>query len=403
MNEIIKKTEDTKTSEATKKVKFQLLEAFALLVWLYLIVKIFVFDFDNYLIQKYFPSLFWVIQFKFFVIISTLSISWLLLRTKGLFKIIGFTVIYPFFLIFWRIPRILFKSKSWVGIFALIEILISFFKSFKLNFIIFTAVAISCLFILTSTTKYFLIPSMVILFAYLINHFIRRVKYAFRPFNIFSSNFEKLLVYWQKIQANLSVKAIQKYNDKQEINSKWVDNLQQTLILNKICYFLITKLRNFKQSSFAIIYSLVSLIITFFVTIIVFSFQNFVLFKINQNSFFQIPQGGLWAFFYYSFNAIFTNAINDFYPISNWARFFNSLEIFFGFLILVILLFLFTTIIREKQNEQIDTAIVVIQKQAITLENFIKEEFQFSAEEALKELEKMKGSMLKIIYFFMSQ
>jgi hypothetical protein len=143
-----------------------------------------------------------------------------------------------------------------------------------------------------------------------------------------------------------------------------------------------------------------SLILTVCITVIVFSFINLAIYKADPYSFNSIPRGNFLFFVYYSFNTLFTNSINDFYPISDIARFISSLEIFFGFLIIVILFFLFTTILRDKHNEEIDSAIVALKKQGQELESYISTEYKMDIDAAIKTVEEIKGGMIKIIYFF---
>jgi hypothetical protein len=393
--------EKSKEQEIVKIKKRHHAEIFCIVTWLYLVIKIFVFDFDAYFLYNYLPSLSWIINYKFFILLAFISICWMLLKTKKFLKLIGFLFIYPPFFIFYRIPKLLFKAKSWVGIFALIEIAISFFRSLKFNVIIFTAVAFSCLFILKTESKYLLIISIVTLFAYLINHFVRCFRYAFRPFNIFSIQSEKIIEQWKKLQDQFAVKNINKYNEKHEINEKWANNLQILIILNKICCFIILKLRNFQKSGFAIIYSLSSLIGTFFITIFVFTLQNLALSKLSPNSFVGSASKSFGEFFYYSFNTIFTHSGNELYPASTLARVFSCLEIFSGFLIVIIIVFLLLTIFREKHNEQINNAIMTIENQALVSQDFIRKEFSLNIDEAIQEIEKIKGALVKVIYFLM--
>lgn len=148
---------DTLVEETIKPVKKQsemkkaVRELFALLLWFYLVVKLFIFDFDVYLIESYMPSFMWTVRFKFLLYLVFLSTYWLLVGDKNFFKTIGYILIYPFILFFWRIPKMLFRN--WFLVFTTLSFAVSFFKSFKINIVTFTVISVSTVLILISNQR----------------------------------------------------------------------------------------------------------------------------------------------------------------------------------------------------------------------------------------------------------
>jgi len=392
-----------KQKSISNKFYIKSAEIISIFFWTYIITKFFVIDFDVIIIYKYFPKLNWLIKYKFFVLLVIICFFVIFFKGTNLLKYFAFILIYPFFLLFWRIPKLLLRTKNWICVFAALEIIISFFKRLKFNFAIFTFVIISALLILTTSSSYTLIPAITILFLFLINYFINRFKYAFNPFRNLTIQSETLAKIWNAMQEKFSLPKTEEniIETKYLIeNPQYVNNLQIILIINKMCYFLISKLRNFKHSKVSVFYSIFNIIISVIVTIIIFGFINFALYKLNPDSFYNPNLDSFISFLYYSLNTIFTNGIHDFYPTGNIARLFNSIEIVFGFLILMILYFLLTTIFRERHNEQIDNAIITMKSQAAAIEKFMEKEYKLTPNQALDEIEKIKGSMLKIIYYF---
>jgi hypothetical protein len=47
----------------------------ALVIWVYTVVKLFVYDIDNFLIETYFPRMSWLVEYKFFIVIGIFSIA----------------------------------------------------------------------------------------------------------------------------------------------------------------------------------------------------------------------------------------------------------------------------------------------------------------------------------------
>jgi len=49
-------------------------ELLAILVWLYIVVKLFVFDLDAFVFKTYFPAFAWLLDYKFFIFITIGSV-----------------------------------------------------------------------------------------------------------------------------------------------------------------------------------------------------------------------------------------------------------------------------------------------------------------------------------------
>jgi hypothetical protein len=403
MNEEIA-TQEIKAKTKDSPFKVYLRESLGFLFWAYILIKIFVLDIDLFIVNKYVPYLHWIIDYKFFILISGISICWLIIGKKEFAKVISVIVSYPLILVFWRIPVIFYKRKSWIGVFALIGITTSIFKNIKVNFLLFTIVSLSILLILVSSSPILLYLSIIILLAYLVFHFFRKFKFSFKPSNTFSVQSDTIINFWRKHQDKFGLfnelKDVEYKNMDSTARQKWSTNLQTIIIYNQVCYFLSSKLRNYQKSRFNIAIYLLSIIITFFITVFSFGFINLAVYKIEPQSFNTMLVDRFLFFVNYSFNTLLTYSINDFYPISDLARIINSLELFFGFLIIVILFFLFTTILRDKHNEEIDTAIMALKKQGEEFESYITKEFKMDIESAIKTVEELKGGMIKIIYFF---
>jgi hypothetical protein len=173
------------------------------------------------------------------------------------------------------------------------------------------------------------------------------------------------------------------------------------LILNTGCYFIASKLQSFQKSKTTILLYLLNLVYTIFLTIFVFGFINYALHKIDPSSFQTFPNVQIIHFFYYSFNTIFTNGINDFFPISMIARFINSVEIFFGFLILIILFFLLTTIQRDKHNEELDQVVDAMGNQGEELEKFIESQYKLDFEKSIKLLQEIESDLVQIVIYLL--
>ncbi|MDP3149296.1 MAG: hypothetical protein Q8N83_09240 [Ignavibacteria bacterium] len=400
--EVTKDISEKKPKEAKWVVGLR--EIIGGILWSFLIVKIFFFDIDIFFINAINPSWVVILNYKFFINLGILSILWITLGNDKFLKLISTILFFPWILLFWRIPKIFWKSKSWIGVFASIGIVFTFFSTLKTNFMNFTVISFSVLVVWISYSQPLLIIAMIFLFLYLIYHYAKRFKYAFKPSHIFTIQSEVINRYWSNIKDYFKlaedIKAADFDNMSAIQKEKWCNNLQYLLIVNRLFFFITSKLRKFQKSRLNIIYYFVSMFFTLIVTVIIFSLQNFALFKIDPNSFNALPKGNFFFFIYYSFNTLFTNSINDFYPISDFARFLNSFETFFSFLFVAIVFFLFTTIIRDKHNEEITSVIETMTKKGHELEGLISVEYNMELLQAIRLVEEIKGNLIQVIYYF---
>ncbi len=396
--------EDKKEKYITPITLYVIREILVVFLWIFIFVKLLIFDFDIYFFKVFVPSLSWIIDYKFIILIVTLSIFWIISNKSFFRQTIALLIFYPLFLLFWRIPRFLFKSKSWVSIFGSINIIVSFLKNIKLNFIIFTIVITSIVIVLFSQSTVLITIAMISLFLYLIYHFAHRVYYSFAPSKIFAVESNTLISLWEthkeKFYLPNELKNVTGEEIPKERFDKWSTNLQLLITFNKLCYFVASKLKSFQKSRTAVLYFIIGVLFTLFITIIIFAFINYGLYKIDPLSFDKASKGGIMFFIYYSFNTILTNSIFDFNAVSSLARTISSIEIGFGILILVILFFIKSTVQNEKYNEEINNVITAIEKQGNDLEKFVGEEFNLSLDNAISEIEKIKGAFIKIIYYF---
>ena len=93
-----------KDNKKTSLISILTREIIAIICWIYVITKLFIFDIDIYIIERYFSDYAWVINYKFFILIGTLAIIWLLTKNRQLIIWSLFIFFYPVVLLFWRIP-----------------------------------------------------------------------------------------------------------------------------------------------------------------------------------------------------------------------------------------------------------------------------------------------------------
>ena len=169
------------------KLHFWIREIISVFFWVYLIAKLFVFDFDVFLIQRFAPQWQWLIYGKFFVFIGTIAFVWLFTKNSQIARWLLYITFYPLILCC-RIIYLLLKKRSWLLIIGVVNFIVSLFRFAKYRFIVFALSTIAFALIFFSN-NYVVIDTLIVsLLFFLTMAFIRHFYYAFRPSALYQTH-----------------------------------------------------------------------------------------------------------------------------------------------------------------------------------------------------------------------
>ncbi|MCL4874232.1 hypothetical protein KJ039_09140 [bacterium] len=386
------------------KAKRFLKEIIAISFWIYVFVKLFVFDLDVFLVNRFAPEYIWLTNLKFFIILAVLAIIWLVSKNKNIFFWSMYIIFYPAILFFWKFPFFIFKQKSWSFAFASINALISFFISIKYNFIIIATFIISLAIIFYFSNVIIIWCAIFALSMLLFVIYVHRLLLIFKPaaiFQLYSKIFSAMREHAQSsfvLDENMKAQPIEKLDQKQL--EKWTANLQTAVLFNRICLFVAKKLKNYQNSGLNIISYVLTLLLLVIFTTISFTFINYGLYKINNN-FFDISISNtpsLFIFFYYSFNNLLFNSIQEIQPIVPITQTVFMLESFFALFLIVIFVSLLLTVKSKRHSDELDKTIGKINEEGNSLEKLIAAEYNLDIESAIRELDRLKAGLVAFIY-----
>lgn len=381
-------------------------EIIAASFWMYVILKLFIFDIDIWLINKYLPDYSWLINFKFFILIGAVAIVWLITKNKQILSWTLYIVFYPAVVLFWKIPFFVFRQKSWIFAFALINAIISFSKSIKYNFIAFALFLASFAVIFGFSNTKLLWPAILVLFIILSIIYIRRFILVFKPSSIYlvyikifsaTKNYGSKQTTLFALDENIKNLPIENLDQKQL--EKWTTNLQTSVLFNRVCLFAAKKLRDYQNSGLNIVSYILTILLLIILTILAFAAINFGLFKMNGDFFSYPVIPNFFTFFYYSFNNLVFNSIKEISPLMPIAQISFMIESFFALILVAIFISLLLSVRGQRHTEELNEVIKGIEAQGTEIEGFIKDEYKInSIEDAMAELEKLKAGLAKFIY-----
>jgi hypothetical protein len=315
----------------------------------------------------------------------------------------SYILFYPLVVFGWRIPDFIFKQQSWILAFAVINAVISFFNSLKYNFIAVAFLMISTAIVFTSSNPYLLWPSVVVNFLLLLVVYVHRFILVFKPSAIFRMHIKLFAgirtrgVSFFGVDENMRNLPVSQLSDKQL--EKWTTNLQQSVLFNRVCLFTAKKLRLYQNSGLNVVAYVLTILLLIAFTIFSFAVINYGLDKIDPNLFRTADRVGFFNFFYYSFNTLIFNTIEEITPIKSVSQSVNMIEAFFALFLIVILVALIFSVRSRRHADELNDVIKGIEQEGSAMEKFIWEEYRIrTIDEAIAELEKLKAGMVSFIY-----
>lgn len=327
-------------------------ELCAVIFWLFTSVKLVVFDIDIYLVEKYAPSFRWILNYRFFGLLFLSSAALLGIRKKAFLQFLVYVVTYPFIILFYRIPKLLFRN--WAIAIAFAPACYEAIRSFHHRFALITMAALSALCIVLSFNPYFLSFAMILLGMYLIITLYRNSKKAYQ-----SSIFQGLadLAKELRIKLESGEQTLWKKVEYDPISKEGTKDYEQQLssfyFLNCGVEFIAEKLHMVAKRKIPDLYLIASWLGTVFITSLIYAFEYWALYKMNPTSFRADYELTFWSFWGFSFGKLAPSSISQVSPISDIATILCYSEVFCALLILVILVFSVLTVAREKYKDDI--------------------------------------------------
>lgn len=373
-----------KKESTQKQIPTYLLEALAIATWFYIIVKLFIFDFDAYLVAHLAPNWQWMLNLRFFGIAIILSLLWLTLGHKRFFVFITFITFYPFIVLFWKIPKILWRK--WTVFVVLLPTIYTTVVSLRSTFVLYTAAAVATVVIALSRKPPLIIPSMFVLGIFLAVHLYR----AFRRAHS-SSVFSQLATLARKFRENIDSGSFDHPPDyistSPQTRTLGVQTISETpivpnlYILHVLSEFIAQKIATAMKDRKYNALLVISLLYAFAITTLVFGLENWALYRIDAASYRGVTEVAFLQFLAYSLGHLATANLTVIQPMSVFATALAAAEVFCGVLILVIGAFSILTAARDTYRDDLNEFREAVHETAKAIDNRLVFLYEFTAEE----------------------
>jgi hypothetical protein len=399
------KKEKTKKERRKQRRRIVILDTCGVIIWLYTLLKLFVIDIDRVLVEAIVPSLSWLLDYRLLAYLCLVALLLTVLtRAKGKkFRIVAnllYVTGFPLVVLCWKLPRLLYRRRSWLATFGAVNILATAIYNYKFYFVTYLIVAIGSIMALGSESRSIIIGGtggLTILSGILI---IRAIRLSLQKSSFVTVQRNATIKAIKYMESHVALQAALKKPQIRRFNKKQVELIRERLSLGMTAVaaakFWAGQIDQYRKSGTYRIFALVSYVWLFVEIVALSSIVNSAIFALSPSSFDYRRDPTLLEFTYYSFNALVSNEIEVLKPIGTPAIAAKLALGFIGVIILAIVGVYFLMDHRNvKKQQEYDEASRALDSAANSMSANLYRDYQLSPNEALEKL-RLMGSTLAV-------
>lgn len=390
---------------AIKKIYSISLDCFSSFVWIFIISKVLMIDMDFYIIREFLPSIFYLLNYRFaLILIFSIIAVFVPSFRKTYFYVIFFPIIAAVKIIIYLFHRpflLIFVSP----------IIFELFKRFRTKFPMYSLAFISGCVVMNSSNVLLLSISLVILTIFIFWYLIQ----SLLKING-TSEFEILSNYVKESKSRIELGAHFLPSTNLQNKERSTEQYEELKIERDASFYYIwknfcilsqDKISKYRNSYCIDLYMLISCIWIIAIVIITFAFIYLGISKIDQSSF-NYKGESIWVFLAFSINTFMTASISSVSCISPMAQIFGYLELF-CFIISVLLLFnIYNTTYRDKHKKDLESLandirefsialgirlVALLKVESDRIESTLEELFSDEQKEIVPKMKSWRGSL----------
>lgn len=395
-----KKKSDEEIKQNKKKIKRFLVfaDCVSMLFWLYVVIQLFLFNLDGWLISATPEPLSSLLAYKYILFFTGCIVFGIFFWKWLAALLVGYVLFFPILASTWRIPRLLYKTQGWLGIMGFINAIGLSIRNLRYNLIAKSLAIISAVIILSTNATYLIIPAMLCIFVLLIWGSVRTFKRTIRA-NWFIEIHEKIInkfVSSDFLKGLISVNEDIKNGQVTQLDSTQVatltNNIQFSLIATKGLYFWAYQLQQYREKYINVLFNIATFLWLLIGGALAFWLINIGLYKIDVSQFtsLETPITNL-AMLVYSISGLFFNDGAGINATGSLAQISRILAGFFGSIFLLTLVMNVAMTLRQsKDDAALNKTVKNLKKRANELEKEFQGQFLITPDEAVEKMVQMK-------------
>jgi len=382
--------------KANRRRRWGIADVIGALTWTYVIVKLFVIDFDRLLIVTFAPSLEFLLDYKFFFILIafTALVAWM--KKKALVLVL-YVMFWPFVVAFCKIPRLAYKFRSWNLLLVVMNVGHSFVQNFRWNLVVRTGEILALLGISVSSSRWVVYPCLVVVSLGLLLHYFRAARAAVQPSRLLTMQqhfVEKLFNDSEGLRKATCIHDEWRSVEVEKLNKQQVEqfanNVSLGITLWKYLEYYTVLLNRYRKSAAPIVFGFSAFLWLFVQSTVAITFLNFGLGKAHPSQYDGAAEASFIRYIYYSINSLYGNTIPQLSPVGDAATGLGIVAVVYGPVLL--LTFVAQAVFGFRQTRD-DVAFqdfaTKIRKIRLELEERLEAEYEVTLEEAWRRLEEL--------------
>jgi hypothetical protein len=370
------------------------LDVASLAFWTYVVVKVFFFDLDRWILQSISPNAVRLLNYRIFFYIFVLIGVTLILRVRA-FVALGYVALFPLIAVLWKFPLFVYRQGRRIPVVAVVTIIVNLWLNLRFTIVTKGIALFAALGIILSHSAILVLPCAAYLIGILVVSFWRTVRASLSKSPLMQLHAELIENLGETIP-NSSILDPEMLRDDIALYSKsqvdqFLKNLTSVVIMNRALYYWAYQLDRYRETAASLVFGALNYILLFLGTVSVFTLLNTGLMHLRPQEF-QVADGvpGLLRIALYSMSSIVLSAGAGIESIGNWASLIRIGEGFIGMVLLAGLLLNIVTALRA-DRDAIDArrAVTGLKARAAEQERRLKAQLHVSIEEALSRLKNL--------------
>ncbi len=367
------------------------------LLWVYVFLQTFVLDVDERVIRRDLPAGNVLADYKFLFFFALLIVVVVVLKRADAIRAILYVLLFPLVVLFWKIPKLLYRTNSWIVFFSAANVVATSVTNFKISLIAFGAGLLATILILAGSSQLPLALGMVLVVMILVGAFYRAIRYALSPSSFLYTQSRaierivesKLLKNFVNVDDDLRSEDVETFNETQQ--SAFLTKLSAGVLTHRTLYFWAYQLDRYRRSTAPVVFSLVAFLGLLIGVVFGLTLLNDGLYGVDPSAFSYPESPSFFIFGRYAFASLYGNEISGLQASSDLANAISLASTFLGLGILGTFLLTLFNSRRERQSEAAQETIRQIKSHGAKFERLLLNNYEVSVKVAMERLEQLKG------------
>lgn len=403
-------TSSAEPKSLIRRTRFIALDIFASILWLYAASRTFLGDIDRWILNHIAPGFEWVLHYRALGFLLLAAAFGLVARRR--FRWVPlYVILFPLVVLFWRLPKLLYRKGSWNVTFGVVHLLIASLRSARFALVGAAVIAFSGLAILNSAKPTLLIPAVLALMGLWLASIWKAFRYSMTPTRFVNAQrrfIDRILdspQFWDnvvKVDDDLRDPSLETLSENQ--TQELMNKAGHGLIVYEAARFLATRLDEYRKSGASTVFSFASILGLLAQAVITFTLANLAVVTLAPAQYEIASNADVGIVAYYSFTSLFVTEVSAMSPTGGWAI---SLYILAGIstavILMIVLASLFFGLKQSKVNIEAESAIQEMRRRADEFAGQLYREHEVPLSTLKSRLEELGWGLIGFLAYLASE